>query len=90
MSKEEYTTSVELHFTDNLDDFMQSDIFKDFQKRCDDYTEHVLAKAMDGLSDKDKMDFMCWYGNMQYENFWEERSEAVSNAILWTISMGLG
>ena len=85
-----YTTTVELHAIDNLDDFMQSDAFKEFQKRCNDYTEHVLANAMEGLSDKDKIDFMCWYGKMEYENFLDERSEAVSNAILWTISMGLG
>lgn len=76
--------------TNDMELFLKSDEFKEFQKQCDAYTEHVIKNAIDGLSESEKAEFFCWYLNQMPDDFWETRSEKSGFAIAYAISCGLG
>ena len=76
--------------TNDIELFLKSDEFKEFQKQCDTYTEQVIKNALDGLSEAEKAEFFCWYKNQMPDDFWQTRSEKSASAILYAISRGLG
>lgn len=82
--------SIKIIKTDDVDMFMQSDDFKEFQNQCDEYTKQVLKNTLDGLSETEQTEFLCWYNNQMSDDFWQTRSEKSASAILYAICRGLG
>lgn len=82
---------LEIHcFDGTMEEFMQTPEFKAFDEAQAEYTSDVLAMCLDGLTEGERLEFYAWWGSMQWEGFWETRSEAAQNAILTAISWGLG
>lgn len=76
--------------TDDVNAFMESEEFKAFDEHCRQYTEDVLARAMAPLTASERIEFLAWYGGMQWEGYWESRSQAAYGAVMFAISRGLG
>ncbi len=75
---------------DDIESFMQSDEFKLFDDHCREYQEQVLERCLKPLSDSERIEFLAWWGSMQWEGFWDSLSEPAYIAINTAISWGLG
>ena len=74
--------------TDNIEKFMESDEFKEFEKKRADYTDWVTAQAKEGLTPEELEWFNRWNKGESID--WKSVPENAYSAIMHMINMGLG
>ncbi len=85
--------------TNNIDSYMESNIFKEFTRQCNEYRDRVEKRFLNSLkNDTQKKIFMDWCNGvcvssekyLKENNISEEDNYIANNAILSVVSLGFG